>query len=292
MKDVVQLAIGGSAVIGARTATTLGDLLASSSVQVVRAGSVVLEWPNATLPFALEAWESTQPMATDPIAFAFRHLATPSAHDPWAVPVDQVRQRVHEWVRDEKLRVNPPWPDGATCAIALVHDACALEKPASGLRGMVCRGPKEGPITPYERLAAIERSHRVTSALRSIDLLEPAEQAAVRALGFSLDTPAGIQIAGRPGFLRGTAFPTRGYDQESERAAEWIELPLLGSTPDPGVSTLVAAGGAATLSIPVLRFAGEDGPAAAADYAATLERLRALGVWFTTPEQLVRQLYT
>ena len=58
MKEAVQLAIGGAPSIGARASATLTDLLATSGVQVVRTGSVVLEWPNAALPADPAAWES------------------------------------------------------------------------------------------------------------------------------------------------------------------------------------------------------------------------------------------
>lgn len=292
MKEAVQLAIGGAPAIGARASATLTDLLASSGLQVVRTGSVVLEWPNAALPADPAAWESDLPADADPLAFAFRQLTSSASQDPWATPVDPIRAQVADWIRAERLRITPPWPDGATCAIALVHEARPFEQERGGLRGRLSRGPKEPSLAPYERLAAIERSHQVQSALRSIDLLEPAEQAQVRALGFALDTPPGIQLAARPGFRRGTAFPTRGYDAAAERAAEWIELPLLGDTPDPGLATLLDVGGAAALSIRVERFAGEHADAEAVVYDELLARLRGLGAWLTTPLELVQRLYT
>ena len=291
MKEAVQLAIGGAPSIGARASATLTDLLASSGVQVVRTGSVVLEWPNAALPADPAAWDSELPAESDPLAFAFRQLTGTGSADPWATPVDSLRAQVADWIRCERLRVSPPWPEGATCAIALVHEARPFEPERGGLRGRLSRGPKEPSLAPYERLAAIERAHQVQSALRSIDLLEPSEQAQVRALGFALDTPAGIQLAARPGFRRGTAFPSRGYDLAAERAAEWIELPLLGDTPDPGLSTLLDVGGAAALSIDVERFAGEHGEAETIIYDELLSRLHGLGVWLTTPLELVRRLY-
>ena len=291
MKEAVQLAIGGAPSIGARASATLTDLLASSGVQVVRTGSVVLEWPNAALPADPAAWDSELPAESDPLAFAFRQLTGTGSADPWATPVDSLRAQVADWIRCERLRVTPPWPEGATCAIALVHEARPFEPERGGLRGRLSRGPKEPSLAPYERLAAIERAHQVQSALRSIDLLEPSEQAQVRALGFALDTPAGIQLAARPGFRRGTAFPSRGYDLAAERAAEWIELPLLGDTPDPGLSTLLDVGGAAALSIDVERFAGEHGEAETIIYDELLSRLHGLGVWLTTPLELVRRLY-
>lgn len=290
MKEAVQLAIGGSPAIGARASATLTDLLASSGVQVVRTGSVVLEWPNAALPFDPAAWAADLPAEADPLAFAFRHLTGRGSQDPWATPVDPIRAQVADWIRAERLRSTPPWPEGATCAIALVHEARPMAQPRGGLRSRLARAPKELPLAPYERLAAVERAHRVQSALRSIDLLEPAEQAQVRALGFALDTPAGVQIAPRPGFRRGTAFPTRGYDAAAERAAEWIELPLLGDTADPGLSTLLDVGGAAALGIRVERFAGEHAEAEGVLYDELLSRLRSLGAWLTTPEQLLRRL--
>ena len=291
MKEAVQLAIGGAPSIGARASATLTDLLASSGVQVVRTGSVVLEWPNAALPADPAAWESDLPAEADPLAFAFRHLTGTGSHDPWATPVDPLRTQVADWIRAERLRITPPWPEGATCAIAIVHEARPFEHARGGLRGRLARSPKEPPLAPYERLATIERAHHVQSALRSIDLLEPSEQAQVRALGFALDTPTGIQVAARAGFRRGTAFPSRGYDLAAERAAEWIELPLLGDAPDPGLSTLLDVGGAAALSTRVERFAGEHAEAEAIIYDELLSRLRGLGVWLTTPEELVRRLY-
>jgi hypothetical protein len=290
VKEAVQLAIGGAPAIGARASATLTDLLASSGVQVVRTGSVVLEWPNAALPFDPAAWAADLPAEADPLAFAFRHLTGRGSQDPWATPVDPIRAQVADWIRAERLRSTPPWPEGATCAIALVHEARPMAQPRGGLRSRLARAPKELPLAPYERLAAVERAHRVQSALRSIDLLEPAEQAQVRALGFALDTPAGVQIAPRPGFRRGTAFPTRGYDAAAERAAEWIELPLLGDTADPGLSTLLDVGGAAALGIRVERFAGEHAEAEGVLYDELLSRLRSLGAWLTTPEQLLRRL--
>jgi len=291
VKEAVQLAIGGAPSIGARASATLTDLLASSGVQVVRTGSVVLEWPNAALPADPAAWESDLPAEADPLAFAFRHLTGTGSQDPWATPVDPLRTQVADWIRAERLRITPPWPEGATCAIAIVHEARPFEHARGGLRGRLARSPKEPPLAPYERLAAIERAHHVQSALRSIDLLEPSEQAQVRALGFALDTPTGIQVAARAGFRRGTAFPSRGYDLAAERAAAWIELPLLGDAPDPGLSTLLDVGGAAALSIRVERFAGEHAEAEAIIYDELLSRLRGLGVWLTTPEELVRRLY-
>jgi hypothetical protein len=292
VKEAVQLAMGGAPAIGARASATLTDLLASSGVQVVRTGSVVLEWPNAALPFDAAAWAADLPAEADPLAFAFRHLTGRGSQDPWATPVDPIRAQVADWIRAERLRSTPPWPEGATCAIALVHEVRPFAQERSGLRGRLARGSKEPSLAPYERLAAIERAHRVQSALRSIDLLKPVEQAQVRALGFALDTPAGVQIAPRPGFRRGTAFPTRGYDAAVERAAEWIELPLLGDTADPGLTTLIASGGGAVLSIPVERFAGEYGEAEATLYDDLLSRLRGLGAWVSTPLDLTQRLYT
>ena len=66
MKEAVQLAIGGAPAIGARASATLTDLLASSGVQVVRTGSVVLEWPNVALPFDPAAWAADLPAFTLP----------------------------------------------------------------------------------------------------------------------------------------------------------------------------------------------------------------------------------
>ncbi|MGI9117731.1 MAG: hypothetical protein ACR2JV_08890 [Gaiellales bacterium] len=291
MKEAVQLAIGGASAIGARASATLTDLLASSGVQVVRTGSVVLEWPNAALPSDPTAWDSPAPAERDPVAFAFRQLHGAAAEDPWATPVDAIRAQVADWVRGERLRVAAPWPEGATCAIALVHEARPFPTVHGGLRGRLARGAKEPPLQPYERIAAVERAHRVHSALRSVDLLEPEQQAQVRVLGFALDTPPGIRIAARPGFRRGTAFPTRGYDAAAERADDWIELPLLGDEPDPGLRTLLDVGGGAALSIRVERFAGEHAEEEAVLYDALLGRLLGLGAWLTTPEELLRRLY-
>ncbi len=290
MKEAVQLAIGGAPAIGARASATLTELLASSGVQVVRTGSIVLEWPNTALPFDPAAWSADLPAAADPLAFAFRHLTGSRSQDPWATPVDPIRGQVADWLRAERLRLMPPWPSGVSCAVALVHEAQRFARPRGGLRTRLARTSRELPLAPYERLAAVERAHRVQSALSSIDLLEPAEQAQARALGFVLDTPAGVQIAPRPGFHRGTAFPARGYDMATERAAEWIELPLLGDTADPGLTRLIASGGGAVLGIPVERFAGEHGEAEALLYDDLLSRLRSLGAWLTTPEQLLRRL--
>ena len=47
----------------------------------------------------------------------------------------------------------------------------------------------------------------------------------------------------------------------------------------------------AALSVPIARFDGEEGEAAARAYAEDLERLRALGAWLTTPEGLAAHLY-
>lgn len=291
MKEAVQLAIGGDPAIGARASATLADLLASSGVQVVRTGSVVLEWPNAALPCDPAAWEAPAPLDADPVAFAFRHLTGSAGSDPWATPVEPVRARVADWARAERLRITPPWPDGATCAIALVHEARPFAPEQGGLRGRLSRGPREPSLAPYERLAAVERDHRTQSALRSVDLLEPAQQAQARALGFALDTPPGIRIAARTGFRRGTAFPTRGFDAAAGRPDHWVELPLLGDTPDPGLAALLGSGGGGALSIPVERLAGEHGEAEAVVYDELLSRLRGVGAWLTTPQELVRRLY-
>lgn len=290
MKEAVQLAIGGRADIGARASATLADLMAASGVQAARTGSVVLEWPNAALPLDPAAWDGAGDADGDPVAAAFARLQTP-AGSGWETPVDRTRSRVAEWLRAERLRLTPPWPDGATCAIALVHDARPLPQQRGGLRGALRRGARETGLEPYERVAAVEREHRALSALRSVDLLAPADQAQVRALGFALDTPPDLLIAARPGFRRGTAFPTRGYDVAAERPAGWVEIPLLGEDPGDGLPALLDAGGGAALAIPIERFAGEHGAVEVVLYGDLLARLRALGAWLTTPEALARALY-
>ena len=289
MKEAVRLAIGGPPSIGARAAAVLTELMASSGVQSARTGSVVLEWPNAALPFDAAAWSASAPTSADPLAAAFARLHAP-AGDGWDAPVDAVRATVADWLRAERLRLTPPWPDGATCAIALVHDAQPLPSRPGRLRGVLRRERTTG-LEPYAAIAAVERDHRAVSALRSIDLLDPAEQTRTRALGFALDTPAGVHIAGLPGFRRGTAFPTRGYDRAAERADDHVELPLLGDDPAAWLGPLLDGGGGAALAIPVGRFAGDDAEGAIAAYDDLLGRLRSRGAWLTTPAALVRALY-
>lgn len=289
MRDAAQLAIEAPAPVGTRAAAVLADLLASAGIAVGRTGSAILVWPNDALPHEPDAWTEERPLDADPLAFAFRHLqGAPQAG--WAAPVDDVRRRVAEWARSERLRVEPAWPGGATCAVAVVHEARALERPRSGLRGALGRR-RADPLEAERRAAEAGRAVGVRAAVRSADLLAPDEQAQVRGLGFSLATGANVRIASRPGFGRGTAFPTRGYDRTAERVDAWAELPLLGETPDPGLSALLEHGGGAVLAVPMARLAGEDGAARAAAFADDLQRLRALGAWLTTPEDLARHLY-
>ena len=289
MKEAVRLAIGGAPEIGARASAVLADLMASSGVQVVRTGSVVLEWPNARLPFDTHAWEGDRSPEADPIAFAFRRLHG-AGDASWEAPVDAVRARVAEWLREERLRVAVPWPGAATCAIALVHDAAPIETPRGGLRGALARRRETG-LEPYERIAAAERAHGATSALLGVDALAPADQAQVRALGFALDTPDSLRIAAAPGFLRGTAFPVRGFDPAAGRDDGTVELPQLDDPPAADLRTLLDVGGGAALRLPVAAFAGEEAEARAAAYGELLERLRGVGAWLTTPLELARALY-
>lgn len=291
MNEVVRLAIGGPAAIGARASATLTDLLATSGISVAHTGSVVLDWPSQTLPFEPAAWESLGALETDPIAFAYHHLTARSTTGAWENPVDAVRTRVADWVAVERLRVTPPWPAGATCAIALVHDAQAISPPRGGLFGRLRRAAPTNPLAVYTELAAIEKRYRATAALRSIDLLEPEQQARVRMLGFSLGAGVAIQIAGRPGFRRGTAFPSRGYDSAANRPTDTIEFPLLDDAVSDGLKALLAVGGAAALSVPMGRFSGEHGPAELLLYDELLSRLDSLGAWLTTPEAIVERLY-
>jgi hypothetical protein len=264
VKDSVRLAIAGPADTGARVHAVLADLMASSGVLVARTGSVVLDWPNARLPYDPHAWTSERSAEADPVAYASRLLLGDA--DGWEAPVDAVRARVGAWLRDERLRLSSPWPDGATCAIALVHDV--LPTPV-GLRGRLARRRGTG-LEPYERVAELERACGATSALLGADVLAPDEQTQVAALGFALDTPAALCLADRPGFRRGTAFPTRAGDA--------VELPLVDGA---GIRALLDAGGGAVLRVPL------DDPG----YADKLERLRAVGAWLTTPLALARALY-
>ena len=291
MNEVVRLAIGGPAAIGLRAAATLTELLATSGVSVTHTGSVVLDWPSQTLPFDATAWQALASLEADPIAFAHHHLTARSTTGVWANPVDAVRARVGEWVATERLRVTPPWPAGATCAIALVHEACVITAPRGGVLGRLRRSAPPNPMAAYSELAAIEKRYRATGALRSIDLLEPEQQARVRMLGFSLGAGVGIQIAGRPGFRRGTAFPSRGYDATGDRPTDTIEFPLLDDTVSNGLAALLDVGGAAALSVPIDRFIGEHGPAELLLYDELLSRLDAAGAWLTTPEAIVERLY-
>jgi hypothetical protein len=280
VKEAVRLAIGGPPEIGARASAALTDLMASSGVLVSRTGSVVLEWPNARLPLDPHAWTSERSAEADPLAFATRHLEAVSA-EAWVAPVDQVRTRVADWLRDERLRLTPPWPGGATCAVALVHAARPFPAARRGLRGALARGPREAGIDAYARLAEIERAHGATSALTGVDALAPDEQAQVRALGFALDTPGALRIAPAPGYRRGTAFPTR--------VGDGVEVPLLDGSAAQGLPGLLAAGGGAALAVPVERFAGEGDDAER--YTALLTRLAGAGAWLTTPAELARALY-
>ncbi len=291
MRDAARLAIEAPAPVAARAAAVLGDLLASAGIAVRRTGSAVLAWPNPELPFSPAAWESEHPLDDDPLALAFRRLHGDPARGGWETPVDAVRRRVAEWARTERLRVAPCWPGGATCAVALVHEALTPERRRGGLRGALGRRRTGDRFGAYRRVAEAERTAGATGALRSADLLTPDEQAQAHALGFDLATGANVLIASRPGFGRGTAFPTRGYDHAAERVDAWAELPLLGAEPGPGLTALLEQGGGAALSVPIARFDGEDGEAAADAYADDLERLRALGAWLTTPERLAAHLY-
>ena len=291
MNEVVRLAIGGPAAIGARASATLTDLLTTSGISVAHTGSVVLDWPSQTLPFSASAWETLDTLEVDPIAFAFHHLTARSTTGVWANPVDAVRTRVGDWVAAERLLVTPPWPGGATCAIALVHEAHAIAPPRSGVLSKLRRSAPSNPLAAYTELAAIEKRYRATAALRSIDLLEPEQQARIRMLGFSLGAGVGIQIAGRPGFRRGTAFPSRGYDTASERPTDTIEFPLLDDAVSDGLAALLAVGGAAALSVPMERFSGEHGPAELLLYDELLSRLESVGAWLTTPEAIAERLY-
>lgn len=288
--EAVQLAIDAPAPIGARAAATITDLLRSSGIATGRTGSVVLTWPCTALPFDPQAWTSALPLDADPIAFAHRHRTSRGGGGGWDRPVDQVRLRVRDWAREERLLIAGPWPGDCTFAVALVHDARPLGRPGRGLRARLRRAPTD-PLAVYRAVADVERATGAQSALRSIDLLDAADQAQVHALGFALDGTAGIRIASRPGFRRGTGFPTRGYDADAERPADWIEIPLLDEAAELGLPPLLDAGGAAALSLPIERFAGEPGAAALADYAATLERLRALGAWLATPGAIAGALY-
>ena len=291
MNEVVRLAIGGPVAIGARASATLTDLLASSGISVAHTGSVVLDWPSQTLPFEATAWDTRGSAEVDPIAFAWHHLTTRSTTGVWANPVDAVRTRVGDWVAAERLRVTPPWPAGATCAIALVHEASAITPPRRGVLGRLRRSAPVNPMAVYTELATVEKQYRATAALRSIDLLEPEQQARVRMLGFSRGAGVGIQIAGRPGFRRGTAFPSRGYDPATDRPTDTIEFPLLDDAVSDGLAALLAVGGAAALSVPIERFNGEHGPAELVLYDELLGRLDAAGAWLTTPEAIVERLY-
>lgn len=291
MRDAAQLAVDAPVPVAARAAAVLADLLASSGIAIRRTGSAVLAWPNAELPLSLDAWEAERPLGDDPLAFAFRGLHGGLVRDSWATPVDDVRQRVAEWARSERLRIAPAWPGDATCAVALVHEALAPRRPRAGLRGALGRRRADDPLLAYRRVAEAERAVGAAGAVRSADLLTPEEQAHVHALGLDLAAGANVRIASRPGFGRGTAFPTRGYDRAAERVDSWAELPLLGTEPGPGLAVLLERGGAAALALPIAAFDGDGGADAAAAYAADLERLRALGAWLTTPEALAAHLY-
>ncbi len=286
--EAVQLAIDAPAPVGARAAATIGDLLRSSGIAVGRTGSVVLTWPCPALPLDPAAWTSALPLDADPIAFAHRHRTSRGGGGGWERPVDEVRLRVRAWAQAESLMVGSPWPGRCAFAVALVHDARPLPEPDRGLRARLRRSPGD-PLAAYRAVADVERAAGAQSALRSIDLLDPAAQARVHALGFTLDDVAGIRIGTRTGFRRGTAFPTRGYDDAGERPADWIEIPLLDEAAELGLPSLLDAGGAGALSLPIERFAGD--PTALTEYAALLERLRALGGWLATPGAVAGALY-
>ncbi|MEI6625253.1 MAG: hypothetical protein WCO40_02825 [Thermoleophilia bacterium] len=291
MNEVVRLAIGGPVAIGARASATLTDLLATSGITVAHTGSVVLDWPSQTLPFSASAWEALDTLEADPIAFAFHHLTARSTTGVWQNPVDAARALVGDWVAAERLRVTPPWPGGATCAIALVHEAQAIAPPRTGVLRKLRRSTPSNPFAAYTELAAIEKQYRATAALRSIDLLEPEQQARIRMLGFSLGAGVGIQIAGRPGFRRGTAFPSRGFDTAGDRPTDTIEFPLLDDAVSDGLAALLSVGGAAALSVPMERFSGEHGATELLLYDELLSRLESVGAWLTTPEAIAERLY-
>ena len=293
MSEVVRLAIGAPGSIGTKAKATLTELLASSGVRVNRTGSVILDWPCPALPYAADAWltPGSLPLEADPIAFAHHALCGRSHEEPWRNPVDEVRQRVAAWVRSERLLVTPPWPQGAACAVAVLHDAAPPPPEPAGLRARIRRPQPPDVIAPYAHVAEIEQRHGVVSTVRSFDLLTAIEQEHVRALGFVLGLGDGILIASREGFGRGTAFPARGWDSATERPVELVELPVLGRGPTAGLTELLAAGGAAVLSVPIQRFDGAR-PDVLADYNATLSGLRDRGVWLATPEAIVQRLFS
>ena len=290
--EVVRLALQAPVTIGPRASAVLTDLLISSGVAVARTGSIVLDWPNSLLPFEEAAWSTNSyPLDSDPLAFAWHRVCTRSSGDPWQHPVDAVRLRIAEWVRTERMQITGPWPDGATCAIALVHEARPFDRPRGGLIGRLRRTASVDPVEPYMQVIAVEKRHQAASELRSVDLLDPQDRPHLRMLGFSLDAANAVQIASSPGFLRGTAFPSRGYDLAQSCAADWVELPLLGESFDAGLPALLEAGGGAVLSIPMERFVGQAAADALSAYDEALTRLRALGAWLTTPKQIAQRLY-
>ncbi len=291
MRESVQLAIAAPPPVGARAAATVTDLLASAGIDVGRTGSVVLDWPSPALPFDPVAWERPRPLLADPIAFAHRHLTSRGGGGGFDHPVDEVRGRVADWARSERLAIAPSWPEGHTCAVALVHESRPIDPPRQGLRGRLRRGPSVDARELYRRVVDIERTHAATSALLSIDLLSPEQQAELRLLGFTMRSAAGVRIATRAGFRRGTGYPTRGYDTDAERPADWIEVPLLEDGAEEGFRALLAAGGAAALSVPIEDFAGDPGLERLAAYDDLLARMRALGAWLATPELIVQRLY-
>jgi len=291
MREIVQLAITAPPAIGARAAATLADLLASAGIDVGRTGSVVLDWPAAALPFDAEAWEQPRPVDADPVAFAHRHLTSRGESGGFDHPVDEVRRRVAEWARSERLAIAATWPGGCTCAVALIHDARPFDPPRHGLLGRLRRGATVDASAVYAQVAQIERTHSAHSSLRSVDLLSPEQQAETRGMGFALSSASGVRIASRAGFRLGTAFPSRGYDSDADRPTDWVEIPRLEEGAEMGFRALLEAGGAAALSVPIEDFAGVTGTERLADYDALLGRMRALGAWLATPEAIVQRLY-
>ncbi len=287
MTEAVRLAIAAPPPIRARAAATLDDLLTPSGVVVGRTGSVVLDWPCAELPLDEAAWDADRPLDDDPVAFAHRRLAERGPAGAWEAPVDDARERVAAWARGQRLLVRSPWPEGATCAIAVVHEAMPLPRPATGLRARLRRREAAEPTGAYARVAAVERRHGLASALIGLDVLANDERAALRVLGFALGVGPDARLAGQPGFRRGTAFPARRYDPDAERLDDAWEVPLLGDAPAGAVASLAARGGGAALAVPVAELADPPGLAA---YDALLGRLRAAGAWLTRPDELVARL--
>lgn len=274
--DTVRLAIDAPAPVAERAAFTITQLLASACVAVGRTGSVILPWPNPSLPFDPAAWAEPPTAAdADPVAYAFHRLG--GAHPCTTPEVDAIRERIHAWARAERLRTESPWPDAARCAVALLH---VDRRPPPGLRDRLRR---RDPLALWTAIAATDRAWGAQTRLLS-------PPAAVRAelvtLGLADDASAvAIEPAGT--FVAGTAFPYRAYDIATDRPAA-ATLPVA-ARGDADIAIRAIADAARTgggVGIVLEHRSAED----ANRYDAVLRSARLNGAWCAPPAAIAARL--